>query len=64
MLRGRNWARWLLLVWLAFHVILSAFHALFELVVHSLLFAVIAYSLFRPRVSAFFRGGGAPKALN
>ena len=25
MLRGRNWARWLALAWMAFHVVLSAF---------------------------------------
>ena len=55
-LRGRNWARWGLLVWIAYHVILSAFHALSELVIHSVLFAVIAYFLFRPQASAYFRG--------
>ena len=54
LLRGRNWARWLLLVWLAYHVILSAFHSMSELITHSLLFVVIAYFLFRPRVSAYF----------
>jgi hypothetical protein len=26
MLRGHNWARWLAFTWIAFHVILSAFH--------------------------------------
>ena len=56
MLRGSNWARWLLLVWIAFHIILSAFHSLFELVIHGLLFAVVAYFLFRPQASAYFRG--------
>jgi len=55
-LRGSNWARWLLLVWIAFHVVLSAFHSLIELAVHSLLLAVIGYFLFRPQASAYFRG--------
>jgi len=55
MLRGRSWARWLLLVWIAFHVILSATHALFEFIVHALLLAVVAYFLFRPQASAYFR---------
>src|SRR5438552_4134444 len=27
-LRGRNWARWLLIGWLTYHVGLSAFHSL------------------------------------
>jgi hypothetical protein len=55
MLRGRNWARWLLLVWIAFHVVLSAFHTLSELAMHGVLFAVVAYFLFRPKASAYFR---------
>jgi hypothetical protein len=55
MLRGKNWARWLLVVWIAFHVVLSAFHTLFELAMHSLLLVVIAYILFQPNASAYFR---------
>ena len=55
MLLGSNWARWLLLVWLVYHVILSAFHSPVALIVHSLLLAVIAYFLFRPPASAYFR---------
>lgn len=54
-LRGSNWARWLALAWIAFHVILSAFHSWFELVVHSLLCAAIAYFLFRPQATQYFR---------
>ena len=61
MLRGSNWARWLLLVWLAYHVILSAFHSLFELAMHGLLLGVIAYFLFRPQASAYFRGASTAK---
>lgn len=55
MLYGFNWARWLLVVWLGYHVILSVLHSPFELIVHSLLFAVVAYFLFRPEASAYFR---------
>ena len=62
MLYGFNWARWLLLVWIAYHVILSAFHSLSELVVHSLLFAVVAYVLFRSKASTYFRGARAEPA--
>ena len=61
-LRGSNWARRLLLVWIALHVILSAFHSLFELVVHSLLFAIVAYILFRPQAAAYFRRARAEPA--
>jgi hypothetical protein len=56
MLRGRNWARWLVLAWLACHVVLGAFHSTSELLTHAVLLAAIAFFLFRPRVSAYFRG--------
>jgi hypothetical protein len=56
MLRRRNWARWLLLLWMSYHVILSAFHSASELITHSVLLAAIAYWLLRPRTSAYFRG--------
>src|SRR6476660_9107630 len=49
MLRGSNWARWLALAWMAYHVILSGFHSVFEFTVHGLLLAVLAYFLIRPR---------------
>jgi hypothetical protein len=53
-LRGSNWARWLAVAWLAFHVILSG-HVLERWIVHTLLLAVLAYLLFRPQATAFFR---------
>jgi hypothetical protein len=56
MLRGANWARWLALAWVAFHVVLSAWHSVSETVAHAALFAVIAYVLLRPEASAYFRG--------
>jgi hypothetical protein len=56
MLRGRNWARWLALAWIAFHVVLSAFHGFNEFAIHSLLCAVIAWFLFRPEAARYFRG--------
>lgn len=54
MLRGSNWARWLALVWMAYHVIFSVFHSWHELAMHGLLFAVFAYFLFRPRAKEYF----------
>ena len=56
MLYGFNWARWLLVVWLAFHVIIGVLHSSIQLLVHSLLFVVVVYFLFRPPASAYFRG--------
>jgi hypothetical protein len=55
MLRGTNWARWLALAWIAFHVVLSIFHPLRELVIHSLVCIVIAYFLFNRQAKEYFR---------
>jgi hypothetical protein len=54
MLRGSNWARWLALAWMAFHVAIS-FPAFRQVMIHSLFFAVIAWLLFRPDVWRYFR---------
>ena len=54
-LRGANWARWVLLGWITFHVVLSMFHSLPEFSVHALLCAVVAYVLFRPQSTVYFR---------
>lgn len=62
MLRGSNWARWLAMAWIAFHVVLSAFHSLHEVVVHALLFAAFAYFLFRRPANEYFRGSRAEPA--
>lgn len=55
LLRGHNWARWLVLIWIAYHVILSAFHSISEVSVHGLLLVIVAYVLFRRPATAFFR---------
>src|SRR5262245_4546208 len=55
-LRGRNWARWLVMAWMAYHVALSAFHTRSELIVHVVVLALVAWILLRPEVSAYFRG--------
>ena len=57
MLRGNNWARWLAMVWLAYHAWIGALHSKQELLMHALLLAVIAFFLFRPGVRDFFRAG-------
>jgi len=64
LLRGHNWARWVLLAWLAYHVVLSVLHTPVELIMHGVLLAVIAYFLFRPKAAAYFKpahlGHGGP----
>lgn len=54
MLRGFNWARWLLVAWIAFHIVISALHSLAQVLIHVAIFSVILFFLFRPRASAYF----------
>ncbi len=56
MLRGHNWASWLALAWIAFHVVLSAFGAFHEFAIHSVFCAAIAWFLFRPEAVRYFHG--------
>ncbi len=56
LLQGKNWARWLVLGWLAFHVGVSAFASMSKLLPHIALLLVIGYILLRPPASEYFRG--------
>lgn len=54
MLRGFNWARWLMVFWMAFHIIISL-QGTFEMVIfHCIIFGLITYFLFRKNVSNYF----------
>lgn len=57
LLKGKNWGRWLLLAWIAYHVVLSAFHSLSEVIMHGLLLVLFTYFLCRRQASAYFRTG-------
>jgi uncharacterized membrane protein HdeD (DUF308 family) len=54
MLYGRNWARWLLVLWIAFHIVISALHSVTFLLMHVVIFSVILYFIFRREASAYF----------
>ena len=53
MFRGHNWARWLALVWMAFHVAIS-FPLYRQMAIHLAIFAGIAWALFRPDARRYF----------
>ena len=55
LLKGRNWARWLLMAWVAIHVYIGAGHSLSAGVPHLLLLIAIGYFLFTPPDSHYFR---------
>ncbi|MEI9969285.1 MAG: hypothetical protein WDM87_18655 [Terracidiphilus sp.] len=54
MLRGRNWARWLALAWMAAHVVISAFNLMHGLVIHSVVFVLIGAILFGREARKYF----------
>ncbi len=57
-LRGQNWARWLALAWIIFHVMLSV-GVISQFAIHCLFCALIAWFLFRPPAARYFRGNPA-----
>jgi hypothetical protein len=54
LIKGHNWARWLVLTWLAFHVIVSALNSLSGSLAHLVLLIVVAYFLLTPPDSKYF----------
>jgi hypothetical protein len=55
LLRGHNWARWLLAAWMVFHIGLSAFHSWVEVLMHTVIFLPILYFLFRGQSAHYFQ---------
>lgn len=53
-LLGRNWARWLALAWMAFHVAISFFDSWQKVTVHVVMFVLIACVLLYPAAGAYF----------
>lgn len=61
MLRGHNWARWLLVAWVAFHIVVGAMHGWIQLLIHVLIFSVILFFIFRPRANEYFAGSASQR---
>jgi len=53
--KGQNWARWLLVLWMAFHIVVGALHGIVTLLTHVAIFAVILFFLFRRPASSYFK---------
>jgi hypothetical protein len=58
LLRGQNWARWLAVAWMTFHVAIS-FGRWQMLIPHVILLVLFAYGLFRADARAWFRTANA-----
>lgn len=59
MLRGADWARWLTVLWMAFHVAITVLNAWQGFAFHVILFAGITFLLFRADARGWFRPGPA-----
>jgi hypothetical protein len=55
MLRAQNWARWLALAWMAFHVYVGWLHSWQQAAIHALFLLVLAFFLLRPPAARYFR---------
>ena len=64
MLRGHNWARWLLVAWIAFHIVISALHSVLQLLIHVVIFGVILFFLFRRPANTYFSHKKAQMHIN
>lgn len=53
LIEGRNWARWLLVAWMAFHIVVGALNGIVPLLTHVVIFSVIGFFLFRRPVSSY-----------
>jgi hypothetical protein len=61
MLRGHNWARWLALAWIAFHVAIS-YPDIGKLIAHSVFLILFAWILLRPPANRYFRQPTSPSS--
>jgi hypothetical protein len=55
LLAGVNWARWLGIAWLAYHVIISAFNSVSQMIAHIVFLLLVVVLLYLPKSSAFFK---------
>jgi hypothetical protein len=53
--RGIDWARWLAIAWLLYHVLLSAFHSTSEMIMHVVVLIMVSLLLYLPASNRYFR---------
>lgn len=54
MLRGHNWARWVAVAWMVFHVWVGYLNGPQQVLVHAIIFAGITFLLFRADARTWF----------
>jgi hypothetical protein len=55
-LRGNNWARWLLVSWIAYHIFLSFYHTMPQVAIHVLFALLTVLALFNKKSNSYFKG--------
>jgi hypothetical protein len=55
MLMGKNFARWIAILWIGLHVGISFYHDWQQVMMHAIFFVIITYFLTRPAANAFFK---------
>jgi len=55
LLRGKDWARWLSIAWIGFHLGISIFHTKEGIAVHAVVFAAFTVLLLLPASNRYFR---------
>src|SRR5688572_30261125 len=53
--QGINWARWLAIAWLLYHVLLSAFHSTSEMITHIVFVIIVSLLLYLPASNEYFK---------
>jgi hypothetical protein len=54
-LRKQNWARWLLVIWIAYHLYISFNHSVVEISVHFGFLILVLVALFNPKDKQYFK---------
>jgi len=55
LLMSVNWARWLAIVWLIYHIIISALNSTAAMILHIVFLLLVVVLLYLPKSSAFFQ---------
>lgn len=56
-LKGSSVARWVLVIWVVYHVVLSYFHSTAELITHLVVTVLVLLGLFNSKANQYFRKG-------
>jgi hypothetical protein len=59
-----NWARWLAIAWLAYHVVISAFNSTSEMIAHIVFLIIVSILLYLPVSLRYFQNKNKLERIN